>query len=46
VFGTIGDKLQIDHLCRNRRCCNPKHLQMVTASENIWRGFKCRSANH
>ncbi len=49
VFGGISGKLQLDHLCRNRSCCNPNHLEMVTASENIWRGFKCRKnkcANH
>jgi hypothetical protein len=39
VFGSISDNLQIDHLCRNRRCANPNHLEMVTASENIWRGW-------
>ncbi len=42
VFGGIPGKLQLDHLCRNRGCCNPNHLEMVTASENIWRGFNCR----
>ena len=24
----------IDHICRNRRCVNPKHLRMVTSKEN------------
>jgi hypothetical protein len=46
VFGSIGDKLQIDHLCRNRRCCNPVHLEMISASENIWRGFEWRKSKH
>lgn len=29
---------QIDHLCRNRRCVNPKHLEQVTARVNWLRG--------
>lgn len=30
--------LDIDHLCRNRRCVNPQHLEAVTARVNILRG--------
>lgn len=30
--------LQIDHLCRQRSCVNPKHLETVTQQENIRRG--------
>lgn len=26
--------MQLDHKCRNRKCCNPDHLEPVTASEN------------
>lgn len=36
--GTIPDGLQLDHLCRNRGCVNPAHLEPVTASENVRRG--------
>jgi hypothetical protein len=36
--GPIPPGLQIDHLCRNRRCANPAHLEPVTASENCRRG--------
>lgn len=36
--GAIPNGLQLDHLCRNRRCCNPAHLEPVTARENIFRG--------
>jgi len=37
TFGPIPAGLQIDHLCRDRRCVNPWHLEPVTASENISR---------
>lgn len=30
--------LVIDHKCRNRACCNPAHLEVVTIRENILRG--------
>lgn len=35
--GPIPEGLQIDHLCRNRRCCNPDHLEAVTSYENMLR---------
>ncbi len=36
--GPIHEGLHIDHLCRNRRCCNPDHLEAVTPQVNIVRG--------
>jgi hypothetical protein len=39
VNGRIPDGLDIDHLCRNRACANPDHLEAVTRSENVRRGL-------
>ena len=38
LAGPIPAGLQIDHLCRNRLCVNPAHLEPVTQQENIARG--------
>jgi len=43
--GPIPDGMQLDHVCRNRLCCNPKHLEPVTARENQRRGTSPVSAN-
>jgi hypothetical protein len=42
LVGPIPLGLQIDHLCRNRICVNPTHLEPVTASQNIQRGYDAR----
>src|SRR5690606_23938741 len=36
--GEIPPKLHVDHLCRNRGCANPDHLEPVTHKVNVQRG--------
>lgn len=51
--GPIEPGLELDHLCRNRGCVNPEHLEPVTHDENIRRARlglpgteMCRSGRH
>lgn len=37
LVASIGSGLEPDHLCRNRRCVNPSHLEIVTHYENVLR---------
>ena len=38
LVGPILEGLTIDHLCRNRACVNPDHLEPVPHLENLRRG--------
>jgi hypothetical protein len=38
LVGPIPDGLDLDHLCRNRACGNPDHLEPVPKRTNILRG--------
>jgi hypothetical protein len=44
LVGPIPEGLVIDHLCRNRVCCNPEHLEPVENRENILRGDRVAMA--
>lgn len=43
LVGPIPDDMTIDHLCRNKRCANPQHLEVVTRRENT---LRAQSARH
>lgn len=38
LVGEVPRGMQLDHLCRNRACCSPWHLEAVTQQENMLRG--------
>lgn len=40
MVGPVLEGLDLDHLCRNRRCCNPDHLEPVDRATNVARGAR------
>lgn len=36
--GSVAEGFELDHLCHNRACCSPYHLESVTHQENMRRG--------
>lgn len=45
IVGPIPAGAELDHLCRDRRCVNPAHLQPVSRQENILRGRSIAAIN-
>lgn len=39
LIGAVAPGLELDHLCRNRACANPCHLEPVPHAENVRRGL-------
>jgi len=46
LIGPIPDGLESDHLCRNRACVNPTHIEPVTRSENLRRSPLLKGRGH
>lgn len=43
--GEIPFGMEVDHLCRNKLCVNPEHLEAVTHKENVYRGINPMAVN-
>lgn len=43
--GPIPEGMTLDHLCRERACCNPYHVEVVSDRENVMRGLSFGAVN-
>ena len=42
AYGKIPEGYEIDHICKNRACCNLEHLQMLDGSEHARKDDRLR----
>lgn len=45
LVGPIPQGLVVDHLCRDKLCVNPDHMEIVTQKANVQRGLLGKLTN-